>query len=255
MDNLTVVYKNGTVGLDSVSLTMDKGEFVFVTGRSGSGKTTLFKSISGETLDISTGGILVNKYSYRECSRKALMEARRAIGMIFQDYRLIQSMTVDENLEFAMRCVGASGTVISKRITEVLEMVDLPGKADAYPAELSGGEQQRVAIARAIINSPSLIIADEPTGDLDNDMAHQIMELLVRINEDTETTALVITHATELVSLYNKRHVVMDAGKLSEAETQKTILEGEIPVRGPREHATERRKAGKNKNRKAVHSL
>jgi len=214
LKNVTVIYKNGTVGLDDVSVSAASGEFFFVVGVSGSGKSTLFRTIAGDTLNISTGDIKVNGFNYRNCDKKRLMEARRTIGLVFQNFRLIQSMTVDENLEFAMRCIGTTGQTIDRRIPEVLELVGLQNKMSCLPQELSGGEQQRVAIARAIINRPTILLADEPTGDLDEDMAKGIMDLFVQINAEFGTTCMVITHARSLIEAYDKRIVTIGNGKV-----------------------------------------
>ena len=214
LKNVTVEYKNGTVGLRNVDFKVKDGEFCFIIGTSGSGKSTLFRTISGEANDLIRGTVLVNNFNYKLCNRKKMSEARRTVGMVFQDFRLIQSMTVDENLEFAMRCVGANRDAINKRIPEVLDIVGLPHKVDSLPSELSGGEQQRVAIARAIINRPTTIIADEPTGNLDPLLAQDIMDILVHINDKLATTTIVITHARELVERYNKRVVTLSNGEI-----------------------------------------
>ncbi len=224
IDGLTVAYKNGTIGLENATLHAAAGEFFFVVGASGSGKTTLFKTVAGETLGISTGEIKVNGYVYRSCPRRRLMEAKRTIGMVFQDFRLIQAMTVDENLEFAMRCVGAPRSLIDRRIPEVLDMMGISDKADALPNELSGGEQQRVAIARAIINHPLLVIADEPTGDLDDALAREIMDIFVRINDELKTTTMVISHARSLIEQYHKRIVTIDQAHIIEDQDPRKII-------------------------------
>lgn len=222
--DLTVTYRNGHIGLTDVSLSIDVGELFYVVGASGSGKTTLFRSIAGDTLDISRGDLKVNGFNYRACSRARLMEARRTIGMVFQDFRLIRSMTVDENLEFAMRCIGTARPAIDRRIPEVLELVDLRDRANDLPAELSGGEQQRVAIARAIINNPSLLIADEPTGDLDHMLAREIMGLLRRINSEYGTTTMVITHARDLIEGYSNRIIRLDSGRIINESQRPTVI-------------------------------
>ena len=214
LKNVSIEYKNGVMGVYNVDFQVKDGEFVFITGASGSGKSTLFRAISGEAQGLLSGDIVVNNYTYARCNRKQLAEARRTVGMIFQDFRLIQSMTVEENLEFAMRCVGANKASIEQRIPEVLDIVGLPHKVDSLPSELSGGEQQRIAIARAIINRPRTILADEPTGNLDPVLAQEIMDIFVKINDQIGTTSIVITHARELVERYNKRVVTLANGNI-----------------------------------------
>ena len=211
--DVILIYPNGAVGLDNVSLNIDDGEFCFIIGPSGSGKSSLFHIISGEER-ASKGTVSVNNFIYAECNKRQIAEARRSIGMVFQDFRLIDSMTIDENLEFSMRCVGANRNMIEKRIPEVLEMVGLPHKMDCRPSELSGGEKQRAAIARAIINQPRTLLADEPTGNLDPSLSQDIMELFVRINEASGATTIVITHAKELVEKYQKRVVTISKGRI-----------------------------------------
>ena len=208
----TVYYPSGVQGVDNLNLHVDDGEFCFITGASGSGKSTLSKLITGELLpDVDT--VRVNGYNMSALDSKTMAEARRTIGMVFQDFRLITSMTVEENLEFAMRCIGVSRNM-EERIARVLSIVHLEGKEYRYPSELSGGEQQRVAIARAIINRPRLVIADEPTGNLDPKLAEEIIKIFVDINGIENTTVIVITHAKELVAKFRKRTIVLSAGRI-----------------------------------------
>ena len=208
----TVYYPSGVQGVDNLNLHVDDGEFCFITGASGSGKSTLSKLITGE-LQPDVGTVRVNGYNMSALDSKTMAEARRTIGMVFQDFRLITSMTVEENLEFAMRCIGVSRNM-EERIARVLSIVHLEGKEYRYPSELSGGEQQRVAIARAIINRPRLVIADEPTGNLDPKLAEEIIKIFVDINGIENTTAIVITHAKELVAKFRKRTIVLSAGRI-----------------------------------------
>lgn len=208
----TVYYPSGVQGVDNLNLHVDDGEFCFITGASGSGKSTLSKLITGELLP-DVGTVRVNGYNMSALDSKTMAEARRTIGMVFQDFRLITSITVEDNLEFAMRCIGVSQNM-EERIERVLSIVHLEGKEYRYPSELSGGEQQRVAIARAIINRPRLVIADEPTGNLDPKLAEEIMKIFVDINGIENTTVIVITHAKELVAKFRKRTIVLSAGRI-----------------------------------------
>ena len=211
VENAVLTYGNGVQGLKGVNLKVDDGEFCFITGKSGSGKSSLSKILTGE-MSQSAGMVKVNGYQMGALDRKTMAEARRTIGMVFQDFRLITSMNVEQNLEFAMRCINAPVSNIDRRIEEVLDLVSLSDKRYRMPAELSGGEQQRVAIARAIINRPKILIADEPTGNLDPAMAKEIMGLFVEFNETMETTTLVITHAQDLVDMYQKRVITLGNG-------------------------------------------
>jgi len=198
--------------LQDIDLTIEDGEFLFLVGPSGSGKSTIIKLLTGE-VRASGGKIKVNGFDLRTIKRRNLHKLRRTLGVIFQDFRLIEDMTVYENVAFAMRVIGAPGRQIKKRVPEVLELVGLSDCADRLPRELSGGEQQRVAIARALVNSPGLIIADEPTGNLDPAKSLEIMLLLKTIN-DMGTTVLVVTHEKELVNEFKKRVVSLSNGRL-----------------------------------------
>ena len=198
--------------LQDIDLTIEDGEFVFLVGASGSGKTTIIKLLTGEVT--ATGGSLeVNGFDLRRIKHRQLPKLRRTLGVIFQDFRLIQDRTVYENVAFAMRVLGAGSREIKKRVPEVLELVGLTGCEDRLPRELSGGEQQRVTIARALVNDPSMIIADEPTGNLDPSRSLEIMLLLEKINE-MGTTVLVVTHEKELVDALDKRVVALRDGRL-----------------------------------------
>ena len=211
MNNVTKIYdSSGTVALDNIDLSIDEGEFVFLVGPSGSGKTTLMKLITGE-VSATSGEVIVNDFDMNRIKRRKLPKMRRTLGVVFQDYRLIENMTVYDNVAFAMRVVGASRKNISKRVPYVLEMVGLEGREKRMPNELSGGEQQRVAIARALVNSPRMIVADEPTGNLDPVRSLELMLLFEKINE-MGTTILVVTHEKELVNAFNKRTITIDGG-------------------------------------------
>ena len=203
-------YDNGTKALKGVNLRIDDGEFVFLVGPSGSGKSTVIKLITGE-IGATQGRLMVNGYNLNNIAVRQIPYMRRTLGIIFQDFRLIEKKTVYENLSFVMRAIGASNREVKRRIPYVLQLVGLENKENAYPGQLSGGEQQRVAIARALVNNPSMIIADEPTGNLDPQRSLEIMSLLERINE-LGTTVLVVTHEMGLVRRFAKRVVTIENG-------------------------------------------
>jgi len=206
-------YDNGTKALKGVNLRIDDGEFVFLVGPSGSGKSTVIKLITGE-IGATEGRLMVNGYNLNNISVRQIPYMRRTLGIIFQDFRLIEKKTVYENLSFVMRAIGASNREVKRRIPYVLQLVGLEDKENAYPGQLSGGEQQRVAIARALVNNPSMIIADEPTGNLDPQRSLEIMSLLERINE-LGTTVLVVTHEMGLVRRFAKRVVTIENGQVT----------------------------------------
>ena len=213
MQDVRMVYGNtGAVALDGVSFDIEDGEFVFLVGPSGSGKTTIIKLLTGEE-SVTEGKLVVNGFDLRKMKNRKLPKLRRTLGVIFQDFRLIDKMTVYENVAFAMRVVGASGKEIRKRVPQVLELVGLSEYSKRLPAELSGGEQQRVSIARALVNNPRMIIADEPTGNLDPVRSLDLMLLLEKINE-LGTTVVVVTHEKELVNAFSKRVIAIDSGKV-----------------------------------------
>ena len=205
-------YPNGTKALKGVSMQIDDGDFVFLVGPSGSGKSTIIKLITAEIAP-TKGKLMVNGYNLNDISEKQIPLLRRTIGVVFQDFRLIEKKTVFENIEVAMRAVGATTSEIRRRIPYVLGLVGLTGKSRQLPTQLSCGEQQRVAIARALINNPSTIIADEPTGNLDPARSLEIMSLLEKIN-DMGTTILVVTHERELVNRFGKRVVAIESGRI-----------------------------------------
>ena len=210
-------YDNGTKALKGVSVRIDDGEFVFLVGPSGSGKSTLIKLITAEIAP-TEGRVMVNGFNLNSITPRQVPHMRRTLGVIFQDFRLIEKKTVYENLAFSMRAIGASNRELRRRIPYVLQLVGLEQKGNRYPGQLSGGEQQRVAIARALVNNPSMIIADEPTGNLDPQRSLEIMMLLERINE-LGTTVLVVTHEKNLVNRFAKRVVAIENGRIISDET------------------------------------
>lgn len=211
------VYENGTPALSGINLKIDDGEFVFLVGTSGSGKSTIVKILTSE-VKMTSGRGVVNDFNLNRIKPSRVPELRRTIGVVFQDFRLIDKKTVYENVAFAMRAVGASPRHIKKRVPYVLDLVGLTHKAKNLPNELSGGERQRVAVARAIVNNPKMIIADEPTGNLDPKMSIEIMSLLERINS-LGTTVLVVTHERELVDEFEKRVITIDTGRIISDKT------------------------------------
>ena len=206
-------YENGTKAVRGISFQIDDGEFVFLVGPSGSGKSTIIKMLTGEV--VPTGGrVMVNGFSKSRIAERQIPLMRRTIGVIFQDFRLIGTKTVYENLALAMRAVGATPREIRGRIPYVLNLVGLRGKENSFPDELSGGEQQRVAVARALVNNPSTIVADEPTGNLDPAKSLEIMTLLERINA-LGTTVIVVTHERGLVNHFKKRVIYLQEGQVT----------------------------------------
>ena len=212
LSNVVKTYDPGVKALNGISLKIDDGEFVFLVGPSGSGKSTIIKLLTAE-LEPTAGSVLVNGFVLEKIRPRAIPYLRRTLGVIFQDFRLIENKTVYDNVAFAMRVIGAGEGAIKKRVPYVLELVGLENKGRRLPHELSGGEQQRVAIARALVNNPSVIIADEPTGNLDPARSLEIMMLLEQINA-LGTTVMVVTHEKELVNRFTKRVVAIDEGKI-----------------------------------------
>lgn len=208
--NVVKTYQQGNNALNGATMQIEDGEFVFLIGPSGSGKSTIIKMITGE-LKPSSGTVHVNGYSLERIRKREIPYLRRTVGVVFQDFRLIDKMTVYENVAFAMRVVGAREKEIRERVPYVLELVGLESKMNRHPNEMSGGEQQRLAIARALVNNPSTIIADEPTGNLDPERSFEIMSLLQEIN-NLGTTVLVVTHDQNLVEIFNKRVIAIDEG-------------------------------------------
>lgn len=217
---VTKVYDNGTVALNNMTLHVDQGEFVFVVGSSGSGKSTFLKLIMKEEIP-TEGNISVDGVDLASLKRSKIPYFRRMMGIVFQDFRLINNMNVFDNVAFAMRVTGCSEKEVKERVPYVLGLVGLEEKVKRYPAELSGGEQQRVGLARALVNKPDLIIADEPTGNVDPSMSIEIMELLNEINK-RGTTVVMVTHEHSLVKRYRHRVIEIDDGEL-----KKDIPEGQ----------------------------
>lgn len=209
---LTKIYSNGVVALEQVSLAVGKGEFVFLVGPSGAGKTTFLNLVIRREIP-SSGLIAVNQQNIAYLKKKEIAHLRRSIGVIFQDYKLLPQKTVYENIAFALEVIETSSRVIKQRVYTVLELVGLLNKANVLPSELSGGEQQRVCLARAIVNRPLLLLADEPTGNLDPETSWEIMDLLREINK-RGTTIVMATHNREIVDKMRKRVIALAHGKL-----------------------------------------
>ena len=205
-------YPSGTHALDDVNITINQGEFVFVVGSSGAGKSTFMKLIMREE-KANTGKITVNGFNLTKMKRKHVPLLRRTMGIVFQDFRLIPTMNVFQNVAFAMYVVGAGGRDVRKEVSKALSKVGLGDKARSMPSQLSGGEQQRVGLARALVNSPDLIIADEPTGNVDPNMSYEIVSLLTEINK-RGTTVLMVTHDHNLVRDFQHRVIMLDGGKI-----------------------------------------
>ncbi len=212
VQNAIKIYENGTTGLNNVSFDIQQGEFVFIVGSSGSGKSTLIKSMMKE-VKLTSGSVMVNGYDVDKIRKKDIPYFRRSMGVVFQDFRLLPNKTVFENVAFAMEIVGSTKKEIRRNVPQVLAMVGLHKKHKAYPSQLSGGEQQRTALARAIINKPSILLADEPTGNLDPTNAWEIMSLLEDIN-NRGTTIVIATHAKEIVDVMQKRVIALENGYL-----------------------------------------
>lgn len=212
LSHVSKTYKNGVKAVKNLNLTIGDGEFVFVVGRSGSGKSTLMKLLLKE-LEPTKGRIVVNDMDLGRMPRRYIPKYRRKLGVVFQDFRLLKDRTVFENVAFAQQILGVPGRVIKETVPEMLRLVGLSSKYKAYPRQLSGGEQQRVAIARALINNPEILLADEPTGNLDSFNTHEIMGLLEEIN-NRGTTVVVVTHSQEMVEEMNKRVITMERGSI-----------------------------------------
>ncbi|MEG0924444.1 MAG: cell division ATP-binding protein FtsE [Anaerovoracaceae bacterium] len=237
--NVTKLY-NTNVGLEDVSIDIAKGDFVFLVGPSGAGKSTFIKLILKE-IDADKGSIIVDGQEVTKLSNRDIPGLRRKTGIVFQDFRLLPKKTVFENVAFAMEILHKSKRQIRKQVPQILSLVGISSKADKYPEELSAGEQQRVAIARALINNPTVLIADEPTGNLDPDTAQGIMELLNQINT-RGTTIVMVTHAKDIVDRMNKRVIAIEKGHIVrdefglygyeetmvEEDTPKAVLESEV---------------------------
>ncbi|MGN0513998.1 MAG: cell division ATP-binding protein FtsE [Lachnospiraceae bacterium] len=212
LENVSKTYSTGVPALDNINLRIEKGEFVFIVGNSGSGKSTLIKLLLKE-LEPTEGKIYVNKRFLNKIKRRKLPELRRDIGVVFQDFRLLEDRNVYDNVAFAMKVVEAPNRSIRGQVLSMLSMVGLLNKNDNFPGQMSGGEQQRVAIARALVNNPSILLCDEPTGNLDQDNTWEIMKVLEEANR-RGTTVVVVTHNMEIVDAMKKRTVTMNNGKI-----------------------------------------
>ena len=210
--NVSKKYDNGTHALKDINLTINKGEFVFVVGSSGAGKSTFLKLMMREEVP-SSGTIIVDDVDLTKIKKRDIPKFRRRLGIVFQDFRLIPNMTVFDNVAFAMRVIGTKEKKIGRRVPYVLSLMGLNEKARCYPQELSGGEQQRVALARALANNAEIIIADEPTGNVDPQMSYEITDLLMRLNE-AGTTVIMVTHEHSLVRCFDKRVIILDKGEV-----------------------------------------
>ncbi len=226
-ENVTKVYADTNVkALNNFNLEIETGEFVFIVGSSGAGKSTLLKLMMREEVP-TTGSININGYDLNSMKKRDIPYFRRTMGIVFQDFRLIQNMNVYDNIAYAMRVIGARENSIRKRVPYLLGLVGLNSKARSKPNQLSGGEQQRVALARALVNNPKMIIADEPTGNVDPSMAQEIMELLIEINK-MGTTVIVVTHDKNLVDRFNKRVITLQDGKIVGDQTGGYIIHEEF---------------------------
>ena len=219
LDRVTKTYEKGQSAVDEISLHVDKGEFVFVVGDSGSGKSTLVRLLLKE-LEPTSGIITVNDHVLNTMKHRKIPAYRREVGVVFQDFRLLKDRNVYENVAFAQHVVGQPNRNIRKNVPEVLRLVGLAEKYKSLPRQLSGGEQQRVAVARAIVNKPAILLADEPTGNLDPHNSYEIMKLLENINETQGTTVLVVTHNKELVNSFKKRVITMRRGVIANDEEE-----------------------------------
>ena len=210
--HVSKTYDNGTNALRDVSITIEDGEFVFIVGSSGAGKSTFLKIIMREQVP-NSGSVIINDYDLNKIKKRDIPKFRRTMGIVFQDFRLIPNMTVYDNVAFAMRVIGAKEKDIRKRVPYVLSLVGLTSKARQLPTQLSGGEQQRVALARALVNNAGIIIADEPTGNIDPEMSYEIVDLLNHINANG-TTVVMVTHEHELVRRFNHRVITISQGEV-----------------------------------------
>ena len=211
LENVSKSYTNGVHALRDINLTIEDGEFVYIIGPTGSGKSTLIKLLDGEEIP-DQGRVLVNDVDVGKLRHSKVPYYRRSIGVVFQDFRLLPTLTIFENISFALEVIGMERQRIRQRVREVLELVSLSEKAKAFPNQLSGGQQQRATIGRAIANHPKVLIADEPTGNLDPEMSKEVIELLEKINEKEQTTILMVTHDKSLVDAFKKRTISLEEG-------------------------------------------
>lgn len=211
LENVSKKYKNGVHALRDINLTIEDGEFVYIIGPTGSGKSTLIKLLDGEEV-ANSGEVIVENINVGKLRHSKVPIYRRNIGVVFQDYRLLPRLTIFENIAFALEVIGINKIEIRRRVREILELVSLEDKSKSFPNELSGGQQQRATIGRAIANHPKVLIADEPTGNLDPDKSAEIMDLLEKINEVEKTTILMVTHDSTIVDRFKKRTISLDEG-------------------------------------------
>lgn len=235
--NVSKTYENGTHALNNVSIKINDGEFVFIVGSSGAGKSTFLKIIMREQV-ADSGTAIVNNYNLNRIKKKDIPKFRRTMGIVFQDFRLIPNMTVYDNVAFAMRVIGAKEKEIRKRVPYVLSLVGLTSKARQLPTQLSGGEQQRVALARALVNNAGIIIADEPTGNIDPEMSYEIVDLLNHINANG-TTVVMVTHEHELVRRFNHRVITIHKGQVISDTAEKYRVEAPAEPVKAEEHKPE----------------
>ncbi len=211
LENVSKIYTNGVHALKNVNIDIEEGEFVYIIGPTGSGKSTFIKLLDGEEIP-DTGTVLVADINVGKLKHSKVPYYRRNIGVVFQDFRLLPNLTIFENIAFALEVLGTDRIEVRKRVREVLTLVQLDEKAKAFPRELSGGQQQRATIGRAIVNKPKVLIADEPTGNLDPAMSKEVIDLLEAINKEEGTTILMVTHDKALVDLHKKRTIALDQG-------------------------------------------
>ncbi len=228
--NVSKTYDNGTNALRDVSIKIEDGEFVFIVGASGAGKSTFLKIIMREQV-ANSGSVVINNYNLNKIKKRDIPKFRRTMGIVFQDFRLIPNMPVYDNVAFAMRVIGAKEKEIRKRVPYVLSLVGLTSKARQLPTQLSGGEQQRVALARALVNNAGIIIADEPTGNIDPEMSYEIVDLLNHINANG-TTVVMVTHEHELVRRFNHRVITINQGEVvSDTGAKPQVVEEVVTVK------------------------
>ena len=228
--NVSKTYDNGTNALRDVSIKIEDGEFVFIVGASGAGKSTFLKIIMREQV-ANSGSVIINNYNLNKIKKRDIPKFRRTMGIVFQDFRLIPNMPVYDNVAFAMRVIGAKEKEIRKRVPYVLSLVGLTSKARQLPTQLSGGEQQRVALARALVNNAGIIIADEPTGNIDPEMSYEIVDLLNHINANG-TTVVMVTHEHELVRRFNHRVITINQGEVvSDTGAKPQVVEEVVTVK------------------------
>ena len=218
LENVNKTYETGSKAVRDLNLHIEAGEFVFIVGNSGSGKSTLIKLLLKE-VEPTSGSIVVDGLEITRMKRRKVPMYRRNIGVVFQDFRLLKDRNIYDNVAFAQRVIAAPGREIKRRVPEILNMVGLAGKYKSYPRQLSGGQQQRVAIARALVNKPAILLADEPTGNLDPKNSWEIMNLLDEVNRQG-TTVVVVTHNREIVDQMKKRVIAMKSGKIVSDEEE-----------------------------------